>query len=92
VEQRAACHYTIVCEVRRGKEVRRGSLSGTDPYGITAALIARGAVAAARGGFKRMGALAPAQAFDPTEFLDELERFQLRWQVDRSERRVAVEA
>jgi short subunit dehydrogenase-like uncharacterized protein len=92
VEQRAACHYTIVCEVRRGKEVRRGSLSGTDPYGITAALIARGAVAAARGGFKRMGALAPAQAFDPKEFLDGLERFQLRWQVDRSERRVAVEA
>jgi short subunit dehydrogenase-like uncharacterized protein len=91
-EQRAACHYTIVCEVRRGKEVRRGSLSGTDPYGITAALIARGAVAAARGGFKRMGALAPAQAFDPKEFLDGLERFQLRWQVDRSERRVAVEA
>jgi short subunit dehydrogenase-like uncharacterized protein len=91
-EQRAACHYTIACEVIRGKGVRRGSLSGTDPYGITAALIARGAVTAARRGFKRTGALAPAQAFDPKDFLAGLERFGLAWKVDRSERRVPVEA
>jgi short subunit dehydrogenase-like uncharacterized protein len=91
-EQRAACHYTIVCEVTCGKEVRRGSLSGTDPYGITAALIARGALAAARKGFSRTGALAPSQAFDPNDFLAGLERFQLRWQVDQAERRVPVEA
>ena len=91
-EQRAACHYTIACEVIRGKEVRRGSLSGTDPYGITAALIARGAVAAARSDFKRTGALAPAQAFAPKDFLAGLERFRLAWQVERSERRVPVEA
>ena len=91
-EQRAACHYTIVCEVMRGKGARRGSLSGRDPYGITAALSARGAVAATRSGFSRAGALAPSQAFDPKDFLSGLERFELAWQVDEADRPVAVEA
>jgi short subunit dehydrogenase-like uncharacterized protein len=91
-EERTASHYTIVCEVTRGKEVGRGSLSGTDPYGITAALIARGAVAATRSGFRGQGALAPSQAFEPKEFLSGLEPFSLTWQVDRPERRVPVEA
>jgi short subunit dehydrogenase-like uncharacterized protein len=91
-QQRAACHYTIVCDVTRGKEVRRGTLHGRDPYGITAALIARGAREVARSGFSRRGALAPSQAFDPREFLAGLERFELGWQVEESERRVPVEA
>ena len=91
-EQRAACTYTIVCEVTRGKEVRRGSLHGRDPYGITATLIVRGAREVARGGYSGSGALAASQAFDPTEFLAGLERFELGWQVEESERRVPVEA
>jgi short subunit dehydrogenase-like uncharacterized protein len=91
-EQRAACNYTIVCDVTRGKDVRRGTLHGRDPYGITAALIARGAIQAAGGGFSGHGALAPAQAFDPKEFLAGLERFELGWQVDESERPVPVGA
>jgi short subunit dehydrogenase-like uncharacterized protein len=91
-EQRPASHYTIVCEVTRGEELRRGTLRGTDPYGITAALISKGAVAAARSGFSGVGALAPSQAFDPRDFLAGLERFELRWEVDRSELRVPVGA
>jgi short subunit dehydrogenase-like uncharacterized protein len=91
-EQRAASHYTIVCEVTRGKQVRRGSIRGIDPYGITAALIARGAGAAARSGFSGAGALAPSQAFDPKSFLAGLERFEIRWQVEQADRRVQVEA
>jgi short subunit dehydrogenase-like uncharacterized protein len=90
-EQRAASHYTIVCDVTRGRDVRRGTLHGRDPYGITAALIVRGALQAAHSGFSGRGALAPAQAFDSREFLAGLERFELGWQVDESERRVPVE-
>jgi short subunit dehydrogenase-like uncharacterized protein len=90
-EQRAACRYTIVCEVSRGTEARRGALHGRDTYGITAALIARGALDAALSGFSGRGALAPAEAFDPKEFLAGLERFELRWEVDESERRHPVE-
>jgi short subunit dehydrogenase-like uncharacterized protein len=89
--KRAACHYTIVCEVTRGRDVRRGTLHGRDTYGITAALIVRGALEAARGGLSGRGALAPAQAFDPKEFLAGLERFALGWEVEASERPVPVE-
>ena len=91
-QDRAACRYTIVCEVRQGDRVRRGALHGRDTYGITAALICRGALAASRGGFAGMGALAPSQAFDPRELLADLDRFQISWEVDPAERRVAVEA
>jgi short subunit dehydrogenase-like uncharacterized protein len=91
-EARAACRYTIVCEVTRGEEVRRGTLHGTDVYGLTAALISRGALIAAGEKFSGMGALAPSQAFDPKDFLAGLERFQLGWQVDAAERPVPVEA
>jgi short subunit dehydrogenase-like uncharacterized protein len=91
-KRRAACHYTIVCEVTRGKDVQRGSLHGRDPYGITAAMIARGALEVSRSGFAGRGALAQSQAFDPKDFLAGLERFELGWQVEQSERRVPVEA
>jgi short subunit dehydrogenase-like uncharacterized protein len=91
-EDRAACRYTIVCEVSRGKDVRRGVLHGRDTYGITAALIARGALAASRTGFTARGALAPSQAFDPKDFLSDLDRFGLVWDVEPVEQRVPVEA
>jgi short subunit dehydrogenase-like uncharacterized protein len=91
-EQRTACNYTIVCEVTRGREVRSGTLRGVDPYGLTAALIARGADGAARGGISGVGALAPSQAFKPKDFLAGLERFELGWEVDHSDLRVPVEA
>jgi short subunit dehydrogenase-like uncharacterized protein len=91
-KERAASRYTIVCEVTRGKQIRRGTLHGRDTYGITAALIARGALAAARTGFSARGALAPSQAFDPKDFLSDLERFELVWDVEPVEQRLPVEA
>jgi len=91
-EKRVASHYTIVCEVTRGKQIRRGILHGRDTYGITAALIARGAIAASRTGFSARGALAPSQAFEPKDFLSDLDRFQLVWDVEPIEQRAPVEA
>ena len=91
-QQRAACNYDLVCEVTRGEEMRRGVLHGTDTYGITAALIARGALAVAGSGFSGSGALAPSQAFDPRYFLAGLERFELSWRVEGAETREPVEA
>jgi short subunit dehydrogenase-like uncharacterized protein len=85
-DDRAKAAYTIVCEVTRGQETRRGKLSGRDTYGVTAALIVRGALIAARGGVERSGALAPSQAFDPHSFLDDLDRFQLSWEVEGATR------
>jgi short subunit dehydrogenase-like uncharacterized protein len=91
-EQRRGATFTIVCDARRGEEMRRGIVSGRDVYGLTAASITAGARIVAGSGFSGSGALAPSQAFDPKSFLGELDRFDVRWEVEGAERPVAVEA
>ena len=71
-EARRASRFMIVCEARAGGTRRRGTVTGSDVYGLTAATIVRGALLASAPGYEAHGALAPAQAFDPAEFLFEL--------------------
>jgi hypothetical protein len=47
---------------------------------------------AAKSGFAAEGALGPSQAFEPKPFLAELERFEVRWQVDVGQVPAGVEA
>jgi len=82
-EARAAAKFTIVCEVTRGQTRRRGVVRGSDVYGLTAASIVQGAVIAARGGISSAGALAPAQAFKPAWFLEQLSDFEVAWSVEQ---------
>jgi len=82
-EDRAAARFTIVCEVTRGQTRRRGVVRGSDVYGLTAASIVQGAVIAARGGISGAGALAPAQAFKPAGFLEQLSDFEVAWSVEQ---------
>ena len=91
-EQREGVRWTIVCEARRGEVERRGVISGKDVYGLTAAALRQGALIAAGKGFEGRGALAPAQAFDPTDFLTGLDRFDVRWNVEGIELPLPVEA
>jgi short subunit dehydrogenase-like uncharacterized protein len=81
---RASMRFMIVCDAVSGEGRSRGVISGQDVYGLTAAIVSKGALIAAGRGFSGAGALAPSQAFDPEEFLDGLDRFALDWQVDRS--------
>jgi short subunit dehydrogenase-like uncharacterized protein len=69
---RTAARFTIECEARSGSRVRRGTVSGSDVYGLTAISLAHGALLCADPSYDRSGALAPAQAFDPKSFLDRL--------------------
>jgi short subunit dehydrogenase-like uncharacterized protein len=85
-EKRAKTRYTIVCDVTRGDVTRRGILHGGDTYGVTAAMVAKGALLAAGSGFSGVGALAPSQAFEPKSFLSGLDRFGIRWEVESEER------
>jgi hypothetical protein len=91
-EEAAEARYTIVCDVTRGEERRRGVLSGRDTYGVTAAMVTRAALTAAARGFSGSGALAPSQAFEPAAFLEGLDRFEIAWQVDAAEQPVPVPA
>src|SRR5215207_6863675 len=81
-DQRAKVRFTIVCEVRRGRRVRRGTIRGRDVYGLTAALLAKAGREAARRGFDGVGALTPSQAFAPGSFLEGFERFELEWELE----------
>lgn len=81
-EDRDATRFAIGCEITHPGGTRRGLITGTDVYGLTAALIVKGALTATRGEIERSGALAPAEAFDPEEFLSGMDRFELEWTVD----------
>jgi short subunit dehydrogenase-like uncharacterized protein len=79
---RVASDFVIGCEVTSARQTVRGRLTGTDVYGLTAALIVDGAIRASRGELGGAGALAPATAFDPAEFLSGLERFRFAWEIN----------
>ncbi len=78
---RNAVRFVVGCEVTSGRRVARGRISGTDVYGLTAAMIVEGAARAARGEIGGSGALAPATAFEPAGFLAEFGRFELDWEI-----------
>jgi short subunit dehydrogenase-like uncharacterized protein len=65
--------FTVECETRAGTRTRRGAVHGSDVYGLTANCLANGALICADPSYDRKGALAPAQAFDPSSFLGALE-------------------
>jgi short subunit dehydrogenase-like uncharacterized protein len=71
-ESRKKARFTIDCEARGESGVRRGTVRGSDVYGLTAASLARAAQLCADPAYDRRGALAPSQAFDPRAFLADL--------------------
>lgn len=77
---RTAARFTIGCEVTSARQKCRGTITGTDVYGLTAALVTEGAIRAARGEVHGTGALSPATAFEPAGFLSGFERFKLIWE------------
>ena len=81
-DARAKARFTISCEARGKAGVRRGTIRGKDVYGLTAASLAHGAMLCADPGYERSGALAPAQAFDPTAFLAALADFDVSVEVE----------
>jgi short subunit dehydrogenase-like uncharacterized protein len=76
-EHRRAVRFTIACEARAGSRTRSGVVRGSDVYGTTAVMLAHGAIRMAAEDYSPRGALAPAQAFEPRDFLEALEPFGL---------------
>ncbi len=77
---RRRSRFVIECEARSGGGARRGRVSGSDPYGLTAQTTVEGALRCAAPGYDRSGALAPSQAFGPAEFLDALGSAGVRYE------------
>lgn len=70
--ERRAARFTVVAEAWTASRGRRVTLTGTDVYGLTGLIVARGAEALLRGEARGSGALAPAEAFDAHAFLERL--------------------
>jgi short subunit dehydrogenase-like uncharacterized protein len=81
-QDRRASRFMIACEAQAGPRVRRATVSGPDPYELTAVTTAHGALLAADPSFDRSGALAPAQAFNPGSFLEALADFGVEFEVE----------
>ena len=81
-EDRKAARFTISCEARGQAGTRRSIVRGGDVYGLTAVSLAHGAVLCADPNYERSGALAPAQAFDPTSFFSALADFGVSVEVE----------
>jgi short subunit dehydrogenase-like uncharacterized protein len=79
---RKASRFTISCEARGKSGTRRGTVQGSDVYGLTAASVAHAALLCADPAYDRSGALAPAQAFDPASFLAALADFGISVEVE----------
>ena len=61
--------FSILVQMRQGKEIRWTAMQGKDPYGLTAEIAAYMAARMTATGYDRSGLLAPSQAADPAQFL-----------------------
>jgi short subunit dehydrogenase-like uncharacterized protein len=90
-DARRAAAWTIVAHAR-GSDGRtnRAVVSGKDVYGLTARALVWAAARIGTAG--TAGALGPAAAFDPADFLAALSDFDVRWTSEASREREAVSA
>lgn len=80
-DARQAARYTVVCEARGAGGGRRGVVRGSDVYGITAVCTVEAALRMAAPDFAGKGALAPAQAFGPADFLGTLAEHGVAYEI-----------
>lgn len=90
-EERRAARFTIVA-IARGEDGRtgRGRVTGSDVYGLTAVTAVHSAALLADSGYDRAGALSPASAFEPVEFLEFLGDHGVSFEVDGVAEEAAV--
>jgi short subunit dehydrogenase-like uncharacterized protein len=80
VEVRQASQWFMYASARGLGQRADGWVTGPDAYGLTAVIAVEGAFRLARGEAPA-GALTPAQAFSPSDFLDALTPHGVSWQV-----------
>lgn len=80
-EARRESRFTVLAEATGADgRVQRATVSGRDPYGLTGASAAHGALLLAQGRAPRAGVLTPSQAFDLEAFAREaLSPFDVAW-------------
>jgi len=74
-ESRGKSRFAVVAEARGPAGEGRAVVEGSDVYGLTAALLVRGAQMLIAGEARGSGVLAPAEAFDARTLAGRLEPF-----------------
>ena len=82
-EARKAVRFKIVCEARSADTTAAGRSRGPTSTASPRPRSHAARRSARRRASRGRGALAPSQAFDPTDFLSALDRFDVRWQVGK---------
>lgn len=81
-KRRAETRWACVAEARAGDDVARAWVSGTDPYGFTAAAAVLTAQVLAEGDARAVGVVSPAMALAPRNALDRLaDLTRIQWGV-----------
>jgi short subunit dehydrogenase-like uncharacterized protein len=90
---RRAAKFTIVA-LAHGEDgtTGRGVLRGSDIYGVTAVIAVHAAELMAAAGYDRAGALSPAMAFEPIEFLDYLGDHGVSYELDSAAESVPIQS
>jgi short subunit dehydrogenase-like uncharacterized protein len=92
-DARRASRFTIVAEAHaRDGTVRRGTVHGSDVYGLTAVMGVELVRRLAEGEIGARGVLAPAQAVDPEEFLGLLGEHGIGYEVGSAPQRQSAGA
>ena len=81
-EARTRARYVVVAKARTGDRGTRCVVEGHDMYGVTAAACAEAALRLTAAGESRPGTLAPAEAFEPDDFLNALAGY-LTWRIEQ---------
>lgn len=74
-EARAASKWTILAEAASDKTWRNVSITGTDPYGLTAQTLSLAGVTMAADGYQGGGVVSPVQAVGIDALMDTLEKW-----------------
>jgi short subunit dehydrogenase-like uncharacterized protein len=92
-EARRAARFTVVALAHgEGGTTGRGVLRGSDIYGLTAVIAVHAAEQMAGEGYDRAGALSPAMAFEPIDFLNYLSDHGVSFELDPAAEGVPVQS
>jgi short subunit dehydrogenase-like uncharacterized protein len=81
IEERQKSEFEILCTARRGHQLRRVTVAGRDPYGITATIAAHIASLLQRGSVENIGAITPSMVAGPKAVIESTSAAGVSWTV-----------
>ncbi len=79
IEERQKSEFEILCTARRGRQIRRVTVAGRDPYGLTATIAARIAALLHEGNVGNTGGITPSMVAGPMAILESTSAAGVSW-------------